>query len=729
MKQIGEYSIDGNLTPNAFLENTCLYLPNKIAKKNKSYKQHVVILNFSTIDKSIDVTFEEIDESSSPKKYLYIGNSKGNKPQISITTSNIKYIFSDTLLLLKERAKGKFLTEINEILNGFFSKKTIKVKDKNVNYYYIKPKVFDFPDEVLGNLNKVVGEIDKATTKKSVENTIETFITSLGKEFINSIKDISKEEISIYSVEIDGKLICQMDEYKEIIFDEKISSLFQKSNKNYKNNYQEGSFCSICGSKDKTTSNSTNLEFKFYNNDNIGFSSNLDEKFTKNYNICEHCYQFLMISEKFIKTNLKTRIGGLSCYLIPSFIQKTKDFDILDFSEDIKKTTNSIVNLESVERSINNIQKTNRDIKTNFTINYLFYVPSSKNDFKVLKLIKDISPYRLKIIRLNLDKINSLIKNEYENVSELKLDLNKIWNCIPIRGKQGDSGGYEGTSRYLSLLDSIFSNRKINTQFLISQFNEVIQILKFERPGYNIKIPEKNARFSDEFNFVFKVLQLNLLLLFLKNLNLLEGFNMLNTTQIDLSSVQNMIPEQILQYWNNVEIYEDDQKKSLFLLGYMIGEVGISQSSQEIKNKPILNKINFQGMSTEKLVRLANEVPEKLKQYGKLNYNENINTAFRIIFESNLRNWKLSNQENVFYVLSGYSYLNYILWKNKKKIKELFIKKSEQINKLKEDNVNVENYEKLLSEAKDLIFGKFKDYKKAKELLAKIYVDEKEVEI
>jgi CRISPR-associated protein Csh1 len=335
----------------------------------------------------------------------------------------------------------------------------------------------------------------------------------------------------------------------------------------------------------------------------------------------------------------------------------------------------------------------------------------------------------LKIIRSNFEKISNLIKTQYENDSELKLDLNRIWNCIPIKGKQGDSGGYEGTSRYLNLLDSIFSGRKTYTQFLISQFNEVIQILKFEKPGYNIKVPDKNANFSNQFHFINKILQLNFLLLFLKNLNLLEGFDVPNTTQINFVLVQDMIPEQILNYWNNVEIYEDEQKKSLFLLGYMMGEIGISQSSQEIKNKPILNKINFQGMSTEKLIRLANEVPEKLKQYRKLNYNENINTAFRILFESNMKNWKLSNQENVFYVLSGYSYSNYLLWKRKKNIKDLFTNKFERVNKLKEEKVNVETYEKLLNEAKDMIFGEFKDYKKAKEILAKIHIDEKEAEI
>lgn len=720
MKEIGKSAIDGNLTQTIFLENICLNLPSNISEKDKLFKQHAIILDFNTKDKFIYITFEEIDDTSS-KKYLYIGNSKGNKPQINITTNNVKYLFSNTLPLLKARAQGKFAADINGILNDFFNKKTIEVKGKIFEYHYIKPEVFVFPNNILGNLKEIENEVNKASTKKDIENKIKEFTANLESAFTISINSLLKEEISIYTVSIDDKLVCQMDEYKKIIFDEKISALFQRSNKRYQTYYQFNSICSVCGSRDETTSNSTNLEFKFYNNDNIGFSSNLDEKFTKNYNICKNCYQLLMISEIFIGANLKSRIGGLNCYIIPNFVQKRKDFNFLDFSEDIKETTHSIVNLESVEKSINKVQRINRESRNNFTVNYLFYVPSSKNDFKILKLMKDVSPSRIEIIRSNLNEISNLIESKYENNPKLKLDLNRIWSCIPIKVKKGTSGKYEGTSRYLSLLDSIFSDTRIQNQTLISQFNEITQIIKFERPSYNIE-------FSDKSSFTNKVLQLNFLLLFLRNLNLLEESHMINETEIDVSLVQDMLPKQILHYWKDVKIYDDNQKKSLFLLGYMMGEIGRWQSSQDIKNKPILNKITFQGMSTEKLIRLANEVFEKLKQYRILISNEKINSAFRILFESDIKQWTLSNQENVFYVLSGYSYWtysNYISWNMyKKNTEELFKAKLEAVNKLKDKKVNVESHEKLLSEVKKLIYGEIKDYKKAKEILTEISIDE-----
>jgi CRISPR-associated protein Csh1 len=344
--------------------------------------------------------------------------------------------------------------------------------------------------------------------------------------------------------------------------------------------------------------------------------------------------------------------------------------------------------------------------------------------FKALKLIKDVPPSRLGFIRRCEEEIMNLVDNKFGGSSKLKIDLNKLWSCIPIkevRNNQKTVEMYIGTSRYLELLNSIFSENIISSRFLISQFNEVIQILKFERHGYNIELSD---------NFVFKVLQFNFLLLFFKKLKLTEEPEMTVITKIDVNIVQDMIPEQILDYWNDLEIYGDDQKKSLFLLGYMIGEIGISQSSKEIKNKPVLNKINFQGMGVEKLIRLANEIPEKLRQYGKLNYNENINTAFRILFESNLKNWKLSNQENVFYVLSGYSYSNYISWNRyKKSIEELFMKKLEKIGKLKKEGVGVEFHEKLLDEAKGMIYGEVKDYRKARDLLIQISIDNKEVEL
>ena len=720
MKEIGEYIVTGNLTQDIFLEKICQPLVEKKTNKENfegSQKQQIVFLNFDTNKNVVEFDFEAVNAEGKDSKteFLWIGDTIRHKLYCPATTRRLDRLLTTTVSGIIETSNEE-IPLLKAILHDFFDKIEFKTGNKSEILYFIRPDKFEFSEDIIHELKSISDTLITSANDKEIKKQYEFLIKGIQNYILNSL-NLTSSVISLFTLKVDGQLICQTPQYKKMIYDEKIGALFDKSSK-----YQQTkAVCSICSRPElTTTSDSTNFKFKLYMRDKISFSSNFDGKFTKNYNICKDCYQHLLIAENFITTNLQSKISGLGYYIIPHVITKTEDFDIEELSKNLILKTNSIVNLTKFEKKL--VKETNNN--SSFVINYLFYhSPSGSNEFKALKLIKDVPPSRLSFIRRCEEEIMSLVNNNFEDNSQLIIDLNKLWSCIPskeVRNNQKIVEKYIGTSRYLELLDSIFSGNAVNVQFLISQISEAIRILKFERDGYNIKLSD---------NFTLKVLQLNFLLLFFKKLNLIEGLKMASIPKIDISLIQDMIPEQILDYWDNLEIYEDNQRKALFLLGYMIGEVGISQSSKEIKNKPILNKINFQGMSIEKLIRLSNEIPEKLRQYGKLSYNENINTIFRILFESNIKNWKLSNQENVFYVLSGYSYSNYVSWiRYKKSTEELLLTKSEIIETLKNDQVNTEIYEKLLTEAKSLTYGERKDFRKARELLTQISIDDKEVE-
>ena len=180
-----------------------------------------------------------------------------------------------------------------------------------------------------------------------------------------------------------------------------------------------------------------------------------------------------------------------------------------------------------------------------------------------------------------------------------------------------------------------------------------------------------------------------------------------------------MIPDDIRQFWINIEVYNDNAKKGLFLLGYLLGEIGTKQQSAGIKNKPVLNKLNFQGMSLEKTQRLTGDVFEKLRQYKILNFNENTFAAAKFLIDNDLNNWTLSNQENIFYILSGYAFSNYLIRKkSKEKYKELLKEKIDFIKAEKEKGNDVSDYEHLLIEAKEKAEHKY--YNDAKNILNSI---------
>lgn len=787
IKRIGEYAVEGNLTPETFLEHICQKLPEtKPNKKDNDspFKQHVVILDFNTNNNKIGFDFEEINAGGkdTSKKYLWIGNNSGNKDQIFFTTDNPIYLFTKSLANIKDRVKQPLDSYIEKILNEFFMK-------ENGNYA-INPSKFVFFKEKVNNMHSRLAIIEKNTqslnTKKDVQNAIkelksicielntkcdislktnieevkekillkcnelknfnidEKLEETYKKDILNrakpqhikresaitndflDLKSLSKDTVTIYTVKFNGEPLVNRPEYREMVYYEKLNSLFDPKNKNYKKNFISEGKCSICGKENTaTTSNTTNLEFKFYNNDKVGFSSKLDGKFTKNYNICKDCYQYQMIAENLLlpPSNLYTQIGGLDVFIIPYFILKGNNWDIKETSKYIRFSTNSIVNLNSLEDFQIQLEKYDA-FKNYFIINYLFYHhPPGSSEFKILRLMKDVPPSRLDIIRRIEQDISNLIDDFYGGNKNLKIDLNQIWGSIPV--KKGKKGNYSGFSRYLDIIDDVFSDKNVDYIFLINQFTETIRIIKFKREGYNIWVNN---------DFTNKILQLNFMLLFFKKLGILRGVNMNETemSNINISGMEYMLPKGILDYWKDIKIYGDDSKKALFLLGYLIGEIGNAQSVKEYKNKPILNKITFQGMGIEKLRQLTIDVLEKLRQNksrdGKTLFehktNEDIYSVLKILIDNKIFEWNLSNQENVFYTLSGYGFSNYLVRKRSKdKYFEELKKISDYIEKAKEGGKNTEEEESILKEAKEL--GENYKYYEARKILENIKIPTK----
>lgn len=721
IKQVGEYAVKGNLTNDTFLNGICLKVPEiKPNRKDRErpFEQHVVFLNFNTQTKKIKIDFEKVNAGGkeSGKEYLWVGNFKGNKPAVNITSDRIDNILTKSLSRIKEKVDGKLKDDTEAVLNEFFDKKDCITGNRTEPIYYAKPGTFDFSDEALQKLKELENKLTPLNTKKDVDKVIKDLTKEITKDLLSSI-NLNTDKISLYTIKIDNQLVCQREEYITMIFNEKIETLFSETG-SYKENFQRG-ICSICGCGNTTTSNATNLDFKSYITDKLGFSSNLDGKFTKNFNICKECYQYLMIGENFVNSNLRTRIGDLNTYVIPHFIFKLEDLDIEKFSEYINSSTNSITNLKSLKEFKKELEKFREyeAEKNNFIINYLFY-QKSKSEFKILKLIKDVPPSRLDFIRGGEEEISNLVDDNYGGNRNLKIDLNRIWGCIPI--KKGEGGSYSGFSRYLDILDAIFSDKRVDYNFLINQFTETIRIIKFEREGYNIWTKQ---------DFTNKILQLNFLLLLFSKLKVLGGLDMGEMSNTNIGEVEaGVLPKEILDYWGDVVLYEEEQKRALFLLGYLVGEIGNAQSGAGHKKKPILDKINFQGMGTDKLMRLSNDVLEKLRQYDRLQYNEYTYSVLKSLVDNNMGKWNLSNQENVFYVLSGYAFSNYSGWQRYVKgIEEKIKQKESEIQRAREGGKDITEQERLLDEAKKLFYGAEKDYKRVNELLKKIEILDKEV--
>jgi CRISPR-associated protein Csh1 len=103
------------------------------------------------------------------------------------------------------------------------------------------------------------------------------------------------------------------------------------------------------------------------------------------------------------------------------------------------------------------------------------------------------------------------------------------------------------------------------------------------------------------------------------------------------------------------ELGYSDWQTGLFLLGVLIGKIGVEQFKKGDKKKSILDKIDFDGMSPEKVKWLANVVLEGLRNYRILEFNETIYAQAKKLIDKNIDRLK-NPLDNTFYVLSGYAY-------------------------------------------------------------------------
>ncbi len=673
IRRIGEYSINGTLTNHTFLNGICIDLPEtKFNKKNKDQPivQHVILINFNCKQKKIELDFEVVNAEGkdSSTEYCWVGNAKSNNPKIYITSNLLSNIIK-ALPIIKFKVEGTLTEEIEFVLKTFFEKKEYLKRKKLTSAFILSISQFDFPQDKLDDL-KGIKKILTAATRESEVKSLEKKLYNKVRENIFRKLGLRADEVALFTIQIDNQLICQKQEYKQLIVSERLSDLFENKGRS-KKYYQQSGTCSICGGIDKkTTSDSTSLDFKFYTRDKLGFSSNFDGRFTKNYNMCIECYQYLLVGEKFIQKNLQTKIGSNS-YIIPRLIYPTNTLNLTRFSEYIRSSTNSLINLESLndfQKQLDRFREYEEN-KNNYILNYLFY-RKEKSAFNVLKLIKDIPPTRLDLIRRVLSEINYVESLNYGE-EKVYININTIWRIIPLKKVKDE---YVGVTKFLDIIDAIFSDIVIDYNFLINQMTEVIKIIRFEREGFNVW-SKYDRKIFDSRNS--RILQMNLLLLFFKKMLLIGGLTMNNTKINTLKGIEKDIPEEILNYWTDIELYEDTHKKALFLLGYLIGEIGNAQSSSGLTKKPILNKINYQGMSPEKLHQLTSDVFEKLRHIksskGKtlLEYksNEIIYSVLKLLMDTNIQQWDLPNQENVFYTISGYSYSNFLLRMRRKKKK------------------------------------------------------------
>lgn len=586
------------------------------AERNQK-QQHIVIVDFDLNKREILINFEQVKRSTA-KEYLWIGSADGAaSPQWYGTVSNAEYFLSQTIPNLLERwnKNDSFYSLLQETRTTFFLDLGATKKNEERYRYVVDPKFFG-------------GEL-RAQNKQAKEEVTKCF-----HEHIKHQLRLSSDEIALYSLAINSRLIVNEPEYKRIVIAEKESV--------YKTGVE--GICSVTGEQGLVTGETTKLKFNYYINDKINFASNLEKKnYIKNMSIGKRAYHQLLAGETYIMNELNTRFGGLSCYVIPDFMYKP-----LSEQLPIDEWSRSIQNLVKTVRTVETMDALNREMRRDIRrqdrqnqvmLNFLFYI-KAQSSFKIAKLLQDIPMRHINELG-NLMVFVEKVGERHFGEGHWKIGLGQVYYMIPMKEQRGEN--YE-KKKILAVYEAMLARKQISYDWLIMQFIHLAKIYHFEQfKMYQIK--QQNA----DFGMVKAILQSQLLLYLLNELGVVR-----RGKQVPVQEASFQLQDEEMKRYLQ-EMNYGNAEGAMFLLGMLIANVA-SKQRQKLGNKAILNKINFQGMNKTKVQSLSIDVFEKLTQYKILTFNESLFAEHKRLFDLALTNWKLSDREVVFYLLSGYAY-------------------------------------------------------------------------
>ncbi|NLO90100.1 MAG: TIGR02556 family CRISPR-associated protein [Clostridia bacterium] len=596
-------------------------------------KQHVCKFIFDTKNLIFDVDVSEEIDQDTAKKYLFIDSVGGpNSPQWYITSKGSSYILSELFPNLKERGLFKDIVEI--IIDNFYWRSPVDLGGKKYAYM--------LNIEKLGVSTKTMNDLLSETVKtnepgKKMRDLVKKEI----KDWILKKYGVNENEIGLYTVVVDGFLLTDDENYRNEVLKSKSAATTDTKKKKSKKSHI-GLECNVCGSKENISQELDKMKIKYFTTNQIIFKGNL-ETYAKSLNLCSSCIEKLQAGEVFVQNNLATNIAGFNVYVIPNLIYGQK----LD-AEKMGNLCKNLINTVNMARNIDEIKKFREQIERLQYFDDIVYlldfafVRITQASTKILRLIKDVKPSFFEFFEKATAEIKTKVDYHFQGRYKYYGGLNSIYYMTPVKFKEGKNASYRDL---LALYDAIFLGQEVDKRYIISNLVNGIGIVFYEQEGYNIRTAKKNLHYF--------ILDAMFYLEFLEKMGCMKGGDKVDYSDLGLA-------DELKNFMEDMKY--DETQAAMFLLGYLVGEVGNAQYRRSKENnsegtyKPVLNKINFNGIDKSKIMRLRSEIFNKLRQEKILQYNEKIYAACTKLMDRNIKNWKLNKDENLFYLLSGYAY-------------------------------------------------------------------------
>lgn len=608
-------------------------------KGGQSLPKHIIKFCFNSQTGACHIDVKEQMKEKSVYEYLYVDKTAGpSAKRRELTHTNPQFAMVEVLSNWQSERET-----LKESWKHIMAQSFCALEDTSGRYEYLLNLAaigmkFDLSKIILETAEN--GKPNYKKVFKKAQGILEAYIK---KEY-----GLEKTQLGLYTILIDGAPLCQADWYIDYL-------------KRWATSEDDGKEsmgrCNICG-RIKPIQPKIDMGIKFFVNDKLSFATGFDKQnLIKNLSICKSCYLDFKAGERFVQDQLKTNVGHFQAYIIPHFYF-TDEFtqeEVFESSKAFKNAFNQMKNMEDIKKFEQSLREglPEKVLKTSM-LSFVFY-KEVQASIKAQHIIKEVSP----TIFIKMAKNFQIAANQtyklYEGIHfepKIVKGLNALYFSIPIREQGGNPAEYK---YILSLYDAIFTGKGINGKTLISKWLKTLSIYAYGGgKNFNVSLGENENRIS-KMCYVF--IQFHYLTFFFRGMNLLKEGETMNTEVLDLKEgLVNHI--RLMGY--------DEQRAALFLMGYLMGKIGRKQvetsfydkekKDREGSYKPILNKINFNGMSLSRLIRLNNEIALKLKQFKILQYYEKELGALRQIFDLEMERWQLDHQKSAYYLMSGFSF-------------------------------------------------------------------------
>ena len=603
---------------------------NAIAELGKYEKEHN-----PDISSDFDIWLEDsYDEKNYPNLLMIEFRSDKNDPDGStadwIYNQVVYREHSKTLkskLLYKRgspRGTDKTPTcKIAKSVSGTFSQKIVAWFSDNQNKSFLSESQKEFIQSIY----------------KELQSKTEIILTDLSEK-IESIENGGVVLSVIFRDCDDQKYIGDYEYFTKFITEESaLDYKYSKASKNY--SFGKNQLCAICIQKrPEVYGYFTSL--KFYNVDKPGMvTGGFDPgKSWKNYPICLNCALDVEMGIKVLDERLIFSFYGLRYYLIPKTTNGNVRYEVLNGIFNFKKSPGiKDADRLRITNDENEVFDLLQEQENNVTFSLLFFEKPQKSVFRILALVEDVLPSRLKQLFDTKEAVEKLIFfREYKDGKQMfRFNYGTLRTFFPNSKIEGNHDKY-----FLGLVEKSFSDRKIDYHFIV---HHIIYHLR------NLFVQDNSIWYQS--------LQSYMLILFLNQLNLFRLKHKEDTmdTQFfdtfEIASKEELEEKTEFFFDNFKDFFSTDIHRSIFLIG-VLSQLLLNIQKNKRDATPFRSKLKGLKMDGRDITALVPEMIDKLEQYDSNYYVslENLIAKY-LLFAGDFRGWNLPVDEMNFIFVLG----------------------------------------------------------------------------